>query len=244
MVSFKLAAIKILEDAKEPLHYEEITKRALEKNLIETSGKTPEETMNSQISTDIKHRSDKTPFLRAKPGYFGLKPDYKVSKQEEQEKAEEEVEEEKEEISTQYTGKAGEHRVVSELLFRGYNASIMNVDEGLDIVATKDGKLFNIQVKTSNENKFGMHISDIRISSFEKHNTNNTYYIFVLRGKETKFLVLPYHEIQKDIDQENILVINKNTRYRANIRVKDGKVYLGNKANEVSYYMNNWDLIK
>lgn len=41
------------------------------------------------------------------------------------------------EFSTQYTGRVGEHRVVSELLFRGYNASIMSVDEGLDIVATR-----------------------------------------------------------------------------------------------------------
>jgi len=244
MVSFKLAAIKILEEAKTPLHYEELTKRALEKNLVETSGKTPEETMKSQINTDIKNKGDKSAFVRAEPGVFGLRSDYKISKQDEQAKVEEEIEEEKEVISTQYTGKAGEHRVVSELLFRGYNASIMNVDEGLDIVATKDSKLFNIQVKTSNENKFGLHISDIRISSFEKHNTNNTYYIFVLRGKATKFLVLPYHEIQKNIDLVNILVINKNTRYRVNIRMKEGKVYLGNKDNEVSYYINNWELIK
>ena len=244
MVSFKLAAIKILEEAKEPLHYNEITKRALEKNLIETSGKTPEETMNSQISTAIKYKGEKTPFIRVKPGYFGLRSNYKESKQDEQAEIEEEIEEEKEKISTQYTGKAGEHRVVSELLFRGYNASIMDVDEGLDIVATKERNLYNIQVKTSNESKIWTHISDIRISSFEKHNRNNTYYIFVLRGKKTDFLILPYHEIQKNIDQENILVINKNTRYRVNIRVREDKIYLGNKENEVSYYLNNWDLIK
>ncbi len=244
MVSFKLAAIKILEEANGSLHYEEITKRALEQNLVETSGKTPEATMASQIATDIKNKGDRSPFIRVSPGCFGLRPDYKAAKQEEQEKIEEELEEEKESIGTQYTGKAGEHRVVSELLFRNYNASIMNVDEGLDIVATKGEKLYNIQVKTSNENKFNRYTYDIRISSFEKHNTNSTYYLFVLRGNDTRFLVFPYHEIQKYIDQKIILIINKNTRYRVNISVRDNKIYLGNQSNEVSYYLNNWDLIK
>lgn len=53
MTSFKLAAIKILKESKEPLHYEEITKRALDKNLIETTGQTSEATMNAQITVDI-----------------------------------------------------------------------------------------------------------------------------------------------------------------------------------------------
>ncbi len=87
MVSFKLAAIKILKDAKEPLHYEEITKRALKKNLIETTGSTPEATMNAQISVDIKAKQEKSPFVRAKPGVFALNPSFteKEEKVEEQE---------------------------------------------------------------------------------------------------------------------------------------------------------------
>jgi hypothetical protein len=42
-LSFKLAAIRVLQDAKAPLHIDEITKRALENSLIETSGATPDE---------------------------------------------------------------------------------------------------------------------------------------------------------------------------------------------------------
>lgn len=243
MVSFKLAAIKILRDSKEPLHYEEITKKALEQNLVETSGATPEATMNAQISVDIKIKGEKSAFTRVKPGYFSLNPMYSPEEQKQEEQTEK-IEEETEQISTQYVGKAGEHLVVSELLFKGYNASIMSVDEGLDIVATKEEHLYNIQVKTSTENKFNQYISDIRISSFEKHNRSNTYYIFVLKGKQTNFLILPYYEIQKNVDQENILVINKNTRYRVNIKIRDGKLYVGNKTNDASYYMNNWELIK
>lgn len=48
-----------------------------------------------------------------------------------------------------FYGKGGEFSVVSELLFRGYNASIMSVDEGIDITASKGDKFFFIQVKTS-----------------------------------------------------------------------------------------------
>jgi len=242
VASFKLAALKILREAKEPLHYEEITKRALDQNLIETSGATPEFTMNAQITRDIKYKKEKSFFKRSKPGIFTINPNYTEKEEVHEEK--EETEEELETTSTQYVGKAGEHLVVSELLFRGYNATIMSVDEGLDIVATKSDRLFNIQVKTSNENKFNKYVSDIRISSFEKYNKNNTFYIFVLKGKETNFLILPYFEIQKNIDQENILVVNKNTRYRANISIRDNKLYLGNMQNDMSYYRNNWDLIK
>ena len=245
MVSFKLAAIKILKEAGKPLHAEEITKRSLEKNLIETSGSTPEATMHAQIAVDIKNKGNNSAFIRTSPGTFSLNPNFTL-KEEKEELAEEQIrqEEEKENISTQYIGKAGEHLVASELLFRGFNASIMSVDEGLDIVATKGNRLYNIQVKTANENKFNSYIADIRISSFEKHSQYNSFYIFVLRGDKTYFLILPFSEIEKNVAQKNILLINNNTRYRINVRIREGKLFLGNKENNMSYFMNNWSLIK
>lgn len=246
MASFKLAAKKILKESEKPLHYEEITRLALEKNLIETSGATPEATMNACITQDIKYEKERSAFKKIKPGIFSLNPNYpELDLKEEEKKEEEEEEEERQETKrTQYIGTAGEHRVVSELLFLEYNASIMSVDEGLDIVATKDKRLFNIQVKTANENKFSKYVSDIRIVSFEKHGSVNTFYIFVLRGKETNFLILPYNEIVKNIQQKNILTVNKDTRYRTNISIKDGKLYLGKLNNDMSFYLNNWNLIK
>ena len=120
----------------------------------------------------------------------------------------------------------------------------MNVDEGLDIVATKGERLYNIQVKTANENKFNNYVFDLRISSFEKHNRNNTFYIFVLRGNDTHFLVLPYIEVQKNVDQKNILVVNKGQRYRVNIKIRDGNLHLGKKENDMTYYLDKWESIK
>lgn len=51
-ISFKEAAIKILNEADEPLSAKEITKIALDEDLIETSGATPEATMAAQLYTD------------------------------------------------------------------------------------------------------------------------------------------------------------------------------------------------
>jgi len=245
MTSFRLAAIKILREAKQPLHYEEITKQAIEKNLIETQGATPEATMNAIIGRDIKLNNETSPFRRVKEGFVELNQNYTDQEQKKEEKEEKEQEVESEETTqSQYIGTAGEYRVVSELLFRGYNASIMSVDEGLDIVATKDNKLFNIQVKTANENKFNKYVYDIRKISFEKFGTGNTFYVFILKGKETKFLILPSMEIEKNIQQKNILVVGHGKRYRVNLSIRDGKTYLGNLNNDATFFLNKWDLMK
>lgn len=213
--------------------------------MIETQGATPEQTMNAIIGRDIKFNKERSPFRRLKQGLVELNSKYTEQELKKEEKEEKEQEKESETISqSQYIGSAGEHRVVSELLFRGYNASTMSVDEGLDIVATKDNKLFNIQVKTANENKFNKYVYDIRKISFEKFGAGNTFYIFILRGKETNFLILPSMEIERNIQQKNILVVGHGKRYRVNLSIKDGKLYLGNLDNDATFFLNNWSLLR
>lgn len=53
-MDFLSAAYKVLEDAGEPLRYEEIARRAQALGLLTTSGKTPEATMGSRLYTDVK----------------------------------------------------------------------------------------------------------------------------------------------------------------------------------------------
>lgn len=48
-----------------------------------------------------------------------------------------------------FLGKAGEYAVMSELLFWGYNVSLMAVDQGIDLVTSKNGRYHHIQVKTA-----------------------------------------------------------------------------------------------
>ena len=60
---------------EKPMHYGEITKKALEKGWLITKGKTPEGTMYAQVATEINRqqkRGQLPRFTRHDPGYFGL----------------------------------------------------------------------------------------------------------------------------------------------------------------------------
>lgn len=105
-------------------------------------------------------------------------------------------------VTSQYTGKAGETAVISELLFYGFNASGMAVDDGIDVIAGKDNKFFHIQVKTANPSESGAFGFSIKKSSFTAKHSSQTFYIFVLREHDSSryfndYLILPSHQIQQ-----------------------------------------------
>lgn len=245
MNTFKQSAIEILKKAGRPLHYSEITRLALESGILETEGATPEATMRAQILVDIKNKSEGSDFVRVAPGIFALNLNKKEIKETPKIIEKEKEEDEKIKIEGGYTGKAGEHLVCSELIFRGFNASIMSVDVGMDIVAVKQNQLYGIQVKTSNLNKFDTYIFDVRKVSFERHSTGNIYYIFVLHSKiKNHYLILPFHEMEKKMHEDAILEILNGKKYRVNIKFRNNKVYLGTMNHEMGYFLDNWDLIK
>ncbi len=247
MNKFRNAAIQILSEAKKPLHYKDITKLALEKGILETEGATPDASMNAQIITDINKKGESSDFIKTAPSTFTLNPNKKVLEPKRQKKLleEEAVEEEKINLETGFIGKAGEHLVCSELLFRGYNASIMSVDSGMDIIATKNNRLFSIQVKTANANAFNTYNFDVRKVSFEKNYAGNTFYIFILKGKtQTHFLIIPLHEMEKKVAEKAISYVQSYKKYRVKIDIRDNKVYLGNRNHEMNYYLNKWEIIK
>ena len=75
--SFIDCAQKVLEEfgGKKPMHYKEITKKALEKGWLVTSGKTPEASMYAQVITEIKRqqkRGERPRFVQLGRGYIGL----------------------------------------------------------------------------------------------------------------------------------------------------------------------------
>ena len=245
MNKFRSAAIAVLKKVNKPLHYKEITRIALDEGILETEGATPEASMNSRIILDIKHRKEASDFIKTAPSTYKLNPNKKNVVQTQKIEEKEQEEEEKIAIESGFTGKGGEHMVCSELLFRGLNASIMSVDVGMDIVATKDNQLFGIQVKTSNLNKFNTYVFDVRKVSFERHNTSNVFYIFVLHElNKSNFLILPFLEMEKKVHEGAILEIMNGKRYRVNIKIREDKVYLGNMSHEMNYYLNNWSIIK
>ena len=245
MNKFKASAIEILKREKKPLHYKDITRLALETGILETEGTTPEKSMNSQIIMDIKNKKEASDFIKTAPSTYNLNPNKKEPSQNQKIEEKEKEEEEKIAVEGSFTGKAGEHLVCSELLFRGFNASIMSVDVGIDIAAVKENKFFGIQIKTAHKNRFNTHAFHIRSSAFERHNQGNIFYIFVLReGGKNNFLILPSSEVERKIKEGAIFSVNKQTGYALNIRLRNGKVYLGNMENEISYFLDNWDIIK
>lgn len=76
-LSFTDCAQKVLETFgdKKPMHYKDITSKALEKGWLVTKGKAPEFTMNAQVITEIKRqqsRGEVSRFVQHGRGYIGL----------------------------------------------------------------------------------------------------------------------------------------------------------------------------
>ncbi|MBR1631824.1 MAG: hypothetical protein IJ680_08200 [Paludibacteraceae bacterium] len=149
-------------------------------------------------------------------------------------------------VDSIYIGKAGECAVISELMFRGYNANTMLLDEGIDVVAVKNNIYYYIQVKTT-------HIRDGRIYArikkdrFEKYIESQIRYIIVGRYEKggdnvNIFFVfspgdielLKYHQcINESEDFLNIKI---------EFEARTGKYYMydGNKRFDVSFYINKF----
>lgn len=69
-MNFLDAAYEILSQAKEPLHYTEITSRALRANILDTKGQTPDASMGSRLYVDTKRSHSR--FRRVSRGVFAL----------------------------------------------------------------------------------------------------------------------------------------------------------------------------
>ena len=98
--------------------------------------------------------------------------------------------------STKQIGTGGEYLVLSELLFAGYEANIMSVDDGIDIVASKNNKIYFIQVKTTYAKNNRVSVQ-IPIDSFERVKEHDVRYFIVIREGygSARILMLHQHDI-------------------------------------------------
>lgn len=71
-MSMREAALKILSLAGKPLHYQEITRRAIRAGLIRPEGRTPAYTLRARVGDDMQ-RSEESPFERVGDGIYGLR---------------------------------------------------------------------------------------------------------------------------------------------------------------------------
>lgn len=138
-----------------------------------------------------------------------------------------------------FTGKAGEYAVMSELLFWEFNASIMAVDDGIDVVASKDNKYFHLQVKTAAEQDGGRFTFTIKQSSFREHNSATMFYVFVLRrGLRNEYIIIPSNQLSILITSGRI---TSNPMLSLTITVDAKSVkYMLNGSTDVSPYYGNF----
>jgi hypothetical protein len=70
-MTFLEAAFDVLKLEGKPLHYKELTERVVGRKLLTFVGRTPEVTMQTQLTAAVK-KAPGNPFVRVKPGIFGL----------------------------------------------------------------------------------------------------------------------------------------------------------------------------
>lgn len=75
-MTFLEAAIEILRDADEPLHFAEVAKRAVDRNLLSHVGRDPGAAMRTCLRSAVRKGlgGEEPIIMREKPGVYGLRP--------------------------------------------------------------------------------------------------------------------------------------------------------------------------
>lgn len=149
-------------------------------------------------------------------------------------------------VSTNYIGKGGEYAVMSELLFQGYNANIMSVDEGIDIVASKQNIFYYLQVKTTNlSQNLTAHVS-IKRSNFDRGLSSQLRYFVVVRcdSGEIRYFKFTEENIIMYSCQGYIRISDDSIHIKIKFGAEDHLPYLyhENKQIEIKYHQNNFSL--
>lgn len=148
-----------------------------------------------------------------------------------------------------FIGKAGECAVMSELLFRGYNVNSMLVDDGVDIVASRNNMFYLIQVKTSHIKPNNQVVFTIKPERFETFMGYNIRYIVVARGSINSIETNIYFTFDnKDIQRYISEGLVSKTSSGINIKIRIDRaagtpiLYHEGKSADVKFYMNNFNL--
>lgn len=150
--------------------------------------------------------------------------------------------------ATEFTGKAGENAVMSELLFRYYNVNRMMVDDGVDIIAVKDNIYYYLQVKTVGI-KDGKIYAQISNDNFDKYMGKQMRYFIVARTIDNSGLPknIFFKFSQEDIDKGIFGRYIKRGEGSVSIKIKfDDKtsnpILYDEKEMDALWHMNNFDL--
>jgi restriction system protein len=130
------AALAVLQAAKLPLHYAEITRRALEQGLIVPTGLTPEATMGSRLYTDTQEEGSR--FVRVGKGWFDLARPKRGGIEEQVQSINRQTRERLSQLLHSMPAKRFEALVMELLLAMGFDESTLEVtpyqgDGGIDV---------------------------------------------------------------------------------------------------------------
>ena len=108
---------------------------------------------------------------------------------------------------------------------------MMVVDHGVDIIASKGGEYFHIQVKTANQNQSGCFNFRISRTIFDANDNSKTFYVFVVRrdvkGRQlSDYVVMPSSMI-RHLLASNLISSTKDVSF--SISVEDGKFKINGK---------------
>lgn len=151
-------------------------------------------------------------------------------------------------MKNDYIGRAGECAVMSELMFRGYNANRMMIDEGIDIVAVKNNIYYYVQVKTV-AMKNGKVYAQIGIERFDQYIGAQIRYIIVVRYinkglPDNMFFTFTSQEIEKYIFDRCIKRGENGVSIKIAFNERSGEPYLyDEKEANISWNKNRFELL-
>lgn len=239
--------VAVFQENRGPLHVNDVALAILTK--YPDSGLTVEglaKRVSAALAADVRRRGSESLFAKPKNKVGGLRKGLYRLKVGRRTVSRAFKVPEQPKVTSQFTGKAGEFAVMSELLFFGFNASVMTVDDGIDVVASKGDSYFHIQVKTSNASAQGKFQFRVTKKAFGSKDAASTFYVLVLRvsdssGNSCEYVVLPSSELRRLVDRA---VVRDGEALSISIERERGSRILLNGVEDVSWALNRFDNIK
>jgi len=121
---------------------------------------------------------------------------------------------------------------------------MMAVDDGIDIVASKDNQYFHIQVKTSNGSNGAFTYKIAKERFLAKHSTK-TFYICVIRHRVKSryindFAIFTSSELKRLIDSG---FLNSTKDLSLQVKLNEQGEYILNNKKDITWSINNWSQI-
>jgi len=151
-----------------------------------------------------------------------------------------------------YTGRAGEYLVAAQLLRLGWNASIVPVDTGIDILAHRtsmsgEPELLQCQVKTTQRNTYSVSLPSANLKQMWREAVNLIVLFWKIPNAADDLVIPPrligmltsggYKCPEAPFDVRGEAVSLKFFHY-------EGRFFIRNRSNDITPMLNRYDLVE